>query len=124
MKNLIVLLSATSLTGCGTYLPQLTSREVLPLEVLIAQIDGEFQKAVWNQKYLRGPTVLAGWQGVYAVTLKGNATGSAKSLANTFPFLPAKNVSGTGIVGAGETTTANRTALMKFSLKFDDVKQE
>jgi hypothetical protein len=97
---------------------------VLPLEILIAQIDCEFQMAVWKQKYLRGPTFLAGWQGVYTVTLKSNETGSARSLNNTFPFLPAKNVSGTGIIGAGETTTANRTALMKFSLKFDDVKQE
>ncbi|MCS3452666.1 MULTISPECIES: hypothetical protein [Bradyrhizobium] len=123
MKRWVILLLTTSLSGCGTYLPQLTSPEILPLEVLVAQIDCEFQQAVWKQKSLRGPTALAGWQGVYTVTLKSNESGSAKSLNNTFPFFPAKSVSGTGIIGAGETTTANRTALMKFSLQFDDVKR-
>ena len=50
MKKLIILSVAISLTGCGTYLPQLTSDETLPLDVLIAKIDCEFQVAVWTQK--------------------------------------------------------------------------
>ncbi len=124
MNKLAVLSLTTVLTGCGTYLPSLTSREILPLEVLIAKIDCEFQVAVWKQRHLKGRTFLAGWQGVYGVTIKSNETGSTKSLGNVFPFLPAKNLAINGSVGAGETTTANRTGLMKFSLAFDDVKKE
>jgi hypothetical protein len=112
------------LTGCGTYLPALTSHEILPLEVLIAKIDCEFQEAVWTQKYLNHRSFLQGWQGQYTVTLKNNEIGSAKALTNTFPFLPSKKVTINATAGGGETTTANRTALMKFNLAFDDVKQE
>ncbi|MBR1277751.1 hypothetical protein [Bradyrhizobium sp. AUGA SZCCT0283] len=124
MKKWAIPLLTTMLSGCGTYLPQLTSRETLPLEVLIAKINCEFQVAVWTQRNLKGRTFLAGWQGQYGITLKSNEAGTVRSLNNTFPFLPAKNLGVTGIVGAGESTTANRTALMKFSLAFDDVKQE
>jgi hypothetical protein len=125
MKKWAILSLTTALTGCGTYLPQFTSHEVLPLEVLIAKIDCEFQTAVWTLRSERGRAFnLAGWQGVYGVTLKSNETGSAKSINNTFPFLPAKNLGVTGILGAGETTTANRTGIMKFSLAFDDVKRK
>ncbi len=124
MKRWAILSLTGALTGCGTYLPQLTSHEILPLEVLIANIDCEFQMAVWTQKHLKGRVFLAGWQGVYGVTLKSNEAGSTRALSNTFPFLPAKNLAINGTIGAGETTTANRTALMKFNLAFDDVKHE
>ncbi|MBR1164602.1 hypothetical protein [Bradyrhizobium elkanii] len=124
MRRWAILSLTTVLTGCGTYLPELTSRQALPLEVLIANIDCEFQQAVWAQKYVKGRTFLAGWQGQYGVTLKSNETGSAKALSNTFPFLPAKNLAINASLGAAATTTANRTAVMKFSLAFDSVKRE
>jgi hypothetical protein len=119
-----ILSLAALLSGCGTYLPELTSRAALPLEVLIAKIDCEFQVAVWTQRYIKRRTFLAGWQGQYSVTLKSNEIGSTKATTNTFPFLPAKNLAINANVGGGETTTANRTALMKFGLAFNDVKQE
>lgn len=124
MKKWAILSIAISLTGCGTYLPELISREALSLEVLIAKIDCEFQVAVWTQKYLRHRTFLTGWQGQYNVTLKSNETGSARALTNTFPFVPSRKLAINATVGGGATTTANRTALMKFNLAFDDVKQE
>lgn len=123
MNRWIVVVFATALTGCGTYLPRLTSDQALPLDALIAKINCEFQVAVWTQRHLKGRAFFAGWQGQYGITLKSNETGSAKSLNNTFPFVPAKSVAGTGIIGGGESTTANRTAIMKFSLAFDDVKK-
>jgi hypothetical protein len=97
------------------------SRGVLPLEALIAKIDCEFQEAVWTQKFVKGRTFLKGWQGQYTVTLKSNEIGSTKALSNTIPFVLSKTVTGNASVGAGVTTTANRTALMKFSLAFDSV---
>lgn len=115
---------SAALAGCGTYLPELTSRQTLPLEVLIAKINCEFQTAVWTQRNLKRRTFLAGWQGQYTVTMKSNETGSARAATNTFPFLPSKNLSINAVAGGGETTTANRTALMKFSLAFDDVQRE
>lgn len=124
MKAWVVGTLAATLAGCGTYLPQLTSEQALPLDVLIAKINCEFQVAVWTQRHVKQRDFLAGWQGQYAITLKSNETGSAKSLGNTFPFVPAKNVAGTGAFGVGASTTANRTAIMKFSLAFDDVKHE
>lgn len=124
MKKWTLLAATTALTGCGTYLPELPSRQALPLEVLIAQINCEFQEAVWTQKFVKGRTFLAGWQGQYGITLKSNEIGSAKALSNTFPFLPAKNLAVNASLGASETATANRTALMKFSLAFDSVKRK
>lgn len=124
MRAYVVVVLAATLAGCGTYLPQLTSDQALPLDVLIAKINCEFQVAVWTQRHVKRREFLAGWQGQYGVTIKSNETGSAKSLGNTFPFFPAKNVAGTGAFGVGASTTANRTAIMKFSLAFDDVKQE
>jgi|GEM_PF-7068107 len=124
MNRWAFLAVATTLASCGTYLPELTSHEALPLEALIAKIDCEFQVAVWRQKYLKNRTFLAGWQGQYTVTLKSNEVGSAKALTNTFPFLPSKKLAINANIGGGETTTANRTALMKFNLAFDSVKQE
>jgi hypothetical protein len=122
--NRLAILSLTTLAGCGTYLPELTSRGTLPLELLIAKIDCEFQAAVWTQRNVKHRTFLAGWQGQYTVTLKSNEIGSAKALTNTFPFLPSKKLTINATVGGGETTTANRTALMKFNLAFDSVKRE
>lgn len=124
MSRWIAIALAAPLSGCGTYLPELTSQETLPLEVLVAKIDCEFQVAVWVQKHVKHRTFLKGWQGQYAVTLKSNEIGSAKATTNTFPFLPTKNLAVNAIVGGGATTTANRTALMKFNLSFDSVKQE
>lgn len=124
MKKIIGALVATTLGGCGTYLPNLTSHEVLPLDVLLARIDCEFEWAVWRQKITKGRAFLKGWQGVYTVTLKSNETGSAKALSNTFPLVPSKNLAVNVNAGAGVTTTANRTALMKFSLAFDRVAKE
>jgi hypothetical protein len=115
---------ATLLAGCGTYLPELTNRATLPLEVLIAKIDCEFQVAVWTQRVVKRRTFLEGWQGQYSVTLKSNEIGSTKAATNTFPFLPVKNLAINANIGGAETTTANRTALMKFSLAFNDVKRE
>ena len=123
MSRWAILPLALGLASCGTYLPQLTSHDVLPLEVLIAKIDCEFQRAVWTQKLLK-PGAFVGWQGQYNVTLKSNEIGSAKALTNTFPFLPSKKLTINATLGGGETTTANRTALMKFNLAFDDVRNE
>ena len=67
---------------------------------------------------------MKGWQGQYSVTLKSNEIGSTKALSNTFPFVPSKTLTVNANAGAGVTTTANRTALMKFSLAFDRVTQE
>ena len=124
MKKWAILSLIVGLTGCGTYLPELTSREILPLEALIAKIDCEFQVTVWTQRYVKHRAFLAGWQGQYTVTLKSNETGSTRALTNTFPFLPSKKLTINATVGGGETTTANRTGLMKFNLAFDSVKLE
>lgn len=124
MNRWAILSLTMVLAGCGTYLPELTSREILPIEILIAKIDCEFEVAVWTQKYIKHRTFLAGWQGQYSVTLKSNEIGSTKALTNTFPFLPSKKLAINATVGGGETTTANRTALMKFNLAFDSVKRE
>ena len=123
MNRFLIVSLTIGLTGCGTHLPELTSHETLPLEVLVAKIDCEFQEAVWTQKHDLKRSFLKGWQGQYTVTLKSNETGSAKALTNTFPFLPSKKLTINATAGGGETTTANRTALMKFNLAFDDVKQ-
>jgi hypothetical protein len=124
MKKWMIFFLSVELAGCGTYLPELTSRETLPLELLVAKIDCEFQVAVWTQRDVKHRTFLASWQGQYSVTLKSNEIGSTKAQTNTFPFLPSKKLTINANVGGGETTTANRTALMKFNLAFDSVKQE
>jgi hypothetical protein len=124
MRKLVFLSSSIWLSGCGTYLPELTSSEILPLKALIGKIDCEFQFAVWTQRHDKKRMFLKGWQGQYAVTLKSNETGSSKATTNSFPFLSSKKLQVNAIVGGGTTTTANRTALMKFNLAFDSVKQE
>lgn len=121
MRRWGILLITTALPGCGTYLPQLTSHEILPLEALVAKIDCEFQVAVWTQKIKKQRTFLKGWQSQYTVTLKSNEVGSTKALSNTFPIISSNKLTINGHAGAGVTTTANRTALMKFSLAFDRI---
>src|SRR5690348_935746 len=104
------------LGGCGTHLPELVDRHVLPLEDLVASIDCEFKNAVRTQIYGHGRHWLKTWQGQYTITLKGNETGGARLGASTGPIILSRRGSlGLG-VGGGATTTANRTAILKYNL--------
>jgi outer membrane lipopolysaccharide assembly protein LptE/RlpB len=56
------------LGGCGTHLPDLVDKKILPLEDLVQDIDCEFQDAVREQIYLNGRAWLKTWQGQYTIT--------------------------------------------------------
>jgi len=113
---------AFTLAGCGTYLPELVDERILPLEDLVANIDCEFQDAVRTQIYDRHRTWLKTWQGQYTITLKGNEIGGAKLASSITPIIISRHSSLNLGVGGGATTTANRTALLKFNLDFATVK--
>ena len=110
------------LAGCGTYLPHLVSNQVLPVEDLVADIDCEFQEAVRTQIYEKRRYFLKTWQGSYTITLKGNETGVTKVASSTTPILLPRGSTLNFGAGAGATTTANRTAILKFNLDFATVK--
>lgn len=112
------------LGGCGTHLPNLVDPKILPLEDLVEDIDCEFQDAVREQIYDNGRTWLKTWQGQYTITLKGNETGSAKIASTATPILISSRTNLNIGAGGGTTTTANRTALLKFTLDFSKVKRD
>jgi hypothetical protein len=119
----LCLLGAFILVGCGTHVPELVSKEVLPIEALVASIDCEFQDAVRTQIYHRpGRQWLRTWQGQYTVTLKGNETGGVKLASSTNPILLPRGSTLNLGVGGGGTTTANRIAILKFNLDFATVR--
>ncbi|MGM4962990.1 hypothetical protein AB7714_05750 [Tardiphaga sp. 1201_B9_N1_1] len=121
MRKIIALAVAGVSSGCGTHLPELATKSDLPMKVLVAKIDCEFQEAVWYQLHERGRDLIT-WQAAYTLTLKGNEIGSLKALTNTFPFTLSKLTSMNLGVGGGLTTTANRTAILKFNINFRDLK--
>ncbi|MCP1829114.1 hypothetical protein J2R76_005814 [Bradyrhizobium sp. USDA 4532] len=94
----------------------------MPLEMLVANIDCEFKDAVRYQIYRKGHTWLKTWQGQYTVTLKGNETGGAKLASTTTPIIISSRAGLNFGAGGGLTTTANRTAILKFNLDFSSVK--
>lgn len=122
MKRMFAFAVAVILSGCGTHLPELSTKTSLPMQALVAKIDCEFQEAIWFQIQERGRADLLTWQAAYTLTLKGNETGSLKSLANTFPFTLSKLTTMNLSAGGGVTTTANRTAILKFNLKVKDLR--
>ena len=118
MRRLIVLALCGAVSGCGTYLPGLTSERIVPIALLMKKIECEFQQAVWRQIYYQHRHFLKKWQAVYSVTLKSNETGGLQAKTNTFPFILSPKALANVNVGASGTATANRTALLKFSLDF------
>jgi hypothetical protein len=110
------------LAGCGTHLPALVDTQILPVKDLVADIDCEFQDAVRTQIYEKHRYFLKTWQGTYTITLKGNETGVVKLASSTTPILLPRGSTLNLGAGGGATTTANRTAVLKFNLDFATVK--
>ena len=123
MKKIVALALAGISSGCGTHLPELASKSQLPMTALVAKIDCEFQEAIWYQIHKRGRDLIT-WQAAYTLTLKGNEIGSLKALTNTFPFTLSRLTSMNFGIGGGVTSTANRTAILKFNINFRDLKQQ
>ncbi|BAC47555.1 blr2290 [Bradyrhizobium diazoefficiens USDA 110] len=109
--------------GCGTHLPELTSPQVLPRDRLIAAIHCELADAI-REQLLEGPArhFLIDWQAAYTITLKGNETGTLAADANKFP-VPFDRAASSVLISAGADVkgTANRTAVLKFSLNVVDI---
>ena len=115
--------AAFCLAGCGTQLPELTSPQVLPRDRLIGAIHCELADAIREQLLFRPDRrFLIDWQAAYTITLKGNETGILAADANKFP-VPFDRGASLVLISAGADVkgTANRTAVLRFSLNVSDI---
>lgn len=122
-RSFIALWIPVFLAGCGTQLPELTSPRVLPRDRLIAAIHCELADAIREQLVARPDRrFLLDWQAAYTITLKGNETGTLALDANKFP-VPFDRGASSVLISAGADVkgTANRTAILKFSLNVSDL---
>ena len=110
------------LGGCGTELPALVSQEILPMGVLVRAIHCELADAVRRQILDRNRAFLSEWQAAYNITLKGNEGGTLAADANKFPAFFGKGGSSVVVAtGADIKGTANRTAVLKYTLNLSDI---
>src|SRR5262249_5114573 len=89
----------------------------------IAAIHCELADAIREQLVSRPDRqFLLQWQAAYTITLKGNEIGFLAADANKFPIPFDKGASSVAIsAGADVKGTANRTAILKFSLNISDL---
>lgn len=110
---------ALSVAGCGTDLPALTSKEVLPVDQLVMKIRCEFATAI-SYEISQGYGFLKDWQASYIITMKANESGTLAADANKFPFALGSSSVAVGAGGSAKGST-NRTALLKYDLDVSDI---
>jgi hypothetical protein len=115
-------LVAFFLAGCGTQLPALVDRSVLPVDQLVRKIHCEFAEAV-HAEIDQGYVFLLDWQGSYNITLKANEAGTLAADANKIPADIGRSSVVVGF-GADIKAAANRTAVLKYDLEVSDVKRD
>ncbi|MGL3104671.1 hypothetical protein [Bradyrhizobium sp. BR 1432] len=101
----------------------MTSQQVLPRDRLIGAIHCELADAIREQFLHRTDRrFLIDWQAAYTITLKGNETGALAADANKIP-IPFDRGASSVLISAGADVkgTANRTAVLKFSLNVSDI---
>lgn len=118
----VAALLCSLLGGCGTELPALVSQETLPMGVLVRAIHCELADAARSQIIGRNRKFLSEWQAAYTITLKGNEVGTVAADANKFPAFFGKGGSSVVVAaGADIKGTANRTAILKYTLNLSDI---